>query len=135
MMKKLLALVFAMGIFMTSTIYASADTYHYSTLSIFHGETHTGQIREYDEGFAAITMDVDTIHKYYSSDNYCELNMKYKKKQLFSSKQIFNYTKLWYTGYGGYQHGGTQESGRYYYTFRSERNGLSSDNVTMKHFT
>lgn len=79
MMKKLLALVFAMGIFMTSTIYASADTYHYSTLSIFHGETHTGQIREYDEGFAAITMDVDTIHKYYSSDNYCELNMKYKK--------------------------------------------------------
>ena len=134
-MKKIAALIFAVGLFMSSAIYASADTTHTSTLSIYHGQSHTGQPRKYDAGHASLTMDVDTIHQYYGGENYCKLYMEYKKKNLLSTENISSYTKIWYTGVGGYYQSGMQSSGTYYYRFRADRNGLSSDSVTMKHFT
>lgn len=135
MMKKLLALVFAMGIFMTSTIYASADTEHsLSNLDLYQdGPPHFGVYKRYDAGFPSISMNVTSINQYYSGEIYCNLSITYQKKTLFGQDDIYNYTKACYTGTGGYIYQ-RQGSGQYRYIFNATRNGLKANNVVGKQF-
>ena len=93
--ERMLALIFAAGMFIPSAIYAHTDTTHnLPNLDLYQdGSVFFGVYQQYDTGRPKISMAVSTINPYYSGKIYCNLNMIYRKKQLIGEKEVYEYTK------------------------------------------